>query len=147
MEREFVNQLDQHIICKKHIVKEEQSILHIVSNKSAVKCPFCGQSATKVHSRYQREIRDIPMQGRQTILLLEIRKMFCENAECRHKTFAESFDFVEEKGKKTKRLMEKILIGAEHLGVTRAVMELEAEGVKVSKSTVYEMRKKYKAFD
>ena len=33
----------------------------------------------KVHSVYQREIQDIPMPDKQTILLLNTRKMFCLN--------------------------------------------------------------------
>lgn len=48
----------------------------------------------KVHSVYQREIQDIPMQDKQTVLLLNTRKMFCLNENCSHKTFSERFAFI-----------------------------------------------------
>ncbi len=50
------------------------------------------------------------MQDKQTILLLNRRKIFCLNKNCTHKTFTERFDFVAPNGKKTKRLIDKILI-------------------------------------
>lgn len=36
--------------------------------------------------------------------------MFCKNPGCEHKTFSERFDFVAPNGKKTKRLVKRILI-------------------------------------
>ncbi|OYO59674.1 hypothetical protein CG709_18115 [Lachnotalea glycerini] len=50
-------------------------------------CPYCGHSSFSVHSTYQREIQDISLQDKQTILLLSVRKMFCDNPQCSHKTF------------------------------------------------------------
>ena len=35
--------------------------------------------------------------------------MFCVNPDCPHTTFAETFDFIEPKGKKSKRLLDKIV--------------------------------------
>ena len=29
---------------------------------SEVKCPYCGTLSSKVHSSYEREIQDLPMQ-------------------------------------------------------------------------------------
>ena len=35
--------------------------------------------------------------------------MFCNNPKCTHTTFAERFDFISNKGKKTKRLEDEII--------------------------------------
>jgi transposase len=52
-------------------------------------CPLCGQPSQRVHSRYTRQVRDLPYQGRQTVLQLTARKFFCDNAECPRKLFCE----------------------------------------------------------
>lgn len=49
---------------------------------SEVKCPYCGTLSSKVHSSYEREIQDLPMQNRKVILLVKTRKMFCSNCKC-----------------------------------------------------------------
>ena len=77
--------------------------------KKDVKCPFCGETSSKIHSIYQREIQDIPIQDKQAILLLNTRKMFCLNENCTHRTFSERFNFVAPNGKKTNRLLDKIM--------------------------------------
>ena len=52
-------------------------------------CPYCGYKSHKVHSTYIRTVSDLPILGRQTFLHLQMRKFFCHNDECSHKTFAE----------------------------------------------------------
>ncbi len=52
-------------------------------------CPYCGCTSNMVHSTYMRIVSDLPILGRQTILHLQMRKFFCHNDECSHKTFAE----------------------------------------------------------
>ena len=91
---------------------------------------------------YQREIQDIPMQDRQTILLLNARKMFCTNPDCDHKTFSERFDFIAPKGRKTKRLVDKILMTSVKLSSVSASALLKADSVKVCKSSICDLLKK-----
>ena len=52
-------------------------------------CPYCGCRSDKVHSRYMRNVTDLPILGRRTVLHLEMRKFFCHNEDCSRKTFAE----------------------------------------------------------
>lgn len=54
-------------------------IFHIASTIKELECPFCGSKTSKVHSVYQREIQDLPMQGKKVILLVDTRKMRCMN--------------------------------------------------------------------
>ncbi len=53
-----------------------------------------------VHSTYQREIQDLPIQDKQVILLVDTRKFFCYNPDCLHKTFAERHPFAAIKSEK-----------------------------------------------
>jgi transposase len=107
-----------------------------------VTCPYCGTESSKVHSVYQREIQDIPLQDKQTILLMNTRKMFCSNSECSHKTFAEKFDFVESHGKKTKRLIAKILTTSTKLSSVSASTLLKLDSIKACKSSICNLLKK-----
>jgi transposase len=52
-------------------------------------CPSCGQGASRVHSRYKRKPRDLPVSGRPVCLIIEVRRFFCDNTCCPRKTFAE----------------------------------------------------------
>ncbi len=54
-------------------------------------CLACGQGSTRVQSRYQRTVVDRPVGGRQIILLLQVRRFFCQNTDCPRRIFAESF--------------------------------------------------------
>ena len=106
MEQAFVKLLDENLECIDYKLKSDKIILLAKSARKSVFCPYCGCISDEVHSEYQREIQDIPMQDKQTILLLNTRK----NKDCTHKTFSERFDFISSNGKKTKRLIDKILI-------------------------------------
>jgi transposase len=52
-------------------------------------CPYCGKAAGRVHSEYERHLRDVPCGGLAVEIVLEVRRFFCDAAECHRKTFAE----------------------------------------------------------
>ncbi len=52
-------------------------------------CPYCCHSSHRVHSRYTRTIADLSILGHPVIITLEVRKFFCDNPQCKKKTFAE----------------------------------------------------------
>ena len=116
--------------------------MEIQSTKKEVECPYCHILSTKIHSIYQREIQDIPLHDKQTILLLRTRKMFCSNSFCKHKTFAERFDFVCPQSKKTNRLIEKILMTSVKLSSISASSLLKKESIQICKSSICDMIKK-----
>ena len=47
--------------------------------------------------------------GYRKVLFHSNRKMLCMNPDCAHTTFAETFAFLLPKGKKSKRLLDKIV--------------------------------------
>ncbi|WP_459548632.1 ISL3 family transposase [Nocardia sp. X0981] len=54
-----------------------------------VSCPGCGTSSWRVHSRYQRRLSDTAIGGREVLIRLQVRRLFCDNHECGRRTFAE----------------------------------------------------------
>lgn len=62
---EFIKLLDPAYELVQYHIKENKVIFHIASVITELECPFCGRKTSKVHSIYQREIQDLPMQGNQ----------------------------------------------------------------------------------
>ena len=54
-------------------------------------CPRCQSLNARIHSRYTRTVADLPCVGRRLILLLRVRRFFCDRPSCPQKTFAERF--------------------------------------------------------
>lgn len=59
-------------------------LIYFVSNREEVSCPFCGKPSSKVHSHYMRSFQDLPIQGRKVVVILNNRKLFCHNSECKN---------------------------------------------------------------
>lgn len=139
---EIIKSLSSNLECIDYKLKENQYVFTIRSIQREVVCPYCNKPSFKVHSVYQREIQDLPIQDKQLILLINTRKMFCDNTECDHKTFSEKFDFVEAHGKKTGRLVSKILTTSTKLSSISASVLLKSNSVKVCKSSICDLLKK-----
>jgi transposase len=57
--------------------------------RNAVNCPACGLPSRRLHSRYQRKLRDLPWQGRPATIWIDARRFRCLNTACARKTFTE----------------------------------------------------------
>lgn len=44
---------------------------------------------TPVHSRYRRRLSDTAITGREVVIRLRVRRLFCDNSDCGRRTFAE----------------------------------------------------------
>ena len=53
------------------------------------RCPLCGRRSGRVHSRYERTLADLPWGDHAVALRLRARRLFCDNARCERRTFAE----------------------------------------------------------
>jgi transposase len=72
-------------------------------------CPCCGTVSKRVHSHYQRTLRDLPASGRPVHLVMQVRRFFCEKSTCQRKIFAERFPSLTlPRVKFTKRLQEAL---------------------------------------
>lgn len=54
------------------------------------RCPDCCRVSHRVHSRYQRHLADLPWQGRAVTIILHVRRLRCDNENCRRRIFAEN---------------------------------------------------------
>jgi transposase len=63
--------------------------IEVETMKPAVPCPLCDRPSGRVHSRYRRNLGDLPWQGCVVRWRLEVRKFFCDNADCRRRIFTE----------------------------------------------------------
>jgi transposase len=52
-------------------------------------CSSCGSESGRVHSRYQRPLTDTGLGGREVLLVLTVRRFFCDHSGCAKRTFAE----------------------------------------------------------
>lgn len=52
-------------------------------------CPKCGLASSRVHSRYLRTVRDLPVGGGRLVLQLQVRRFRCANERCPAVTFVE----------------------------------------------------------
>lgn len=82
------------------------------------------------------------MQDKKVIIIINNRKMFCNNQLCDHKTFAETYKFLSPKGKKTKRLEDQIINISMNVSSITASNILSKNIAKVCKSTVCNLLKK-----
>lgn len=66
-------------------------ILTVRSAAAIAKCPLCGVVSRRIHSRYTRQVADLPSAGRKVRLRVNTRRFVCEVRHCRRQIFAERF--------------------------------------------------------
>jgi len=97
--------------------QERFLILTVVSTQEARACPVCGHSSTHVHSRYQRTLADLPVQGLRLRFRLSVRRFYCRIRECVRQVFCERLDgLARSYARQTQRLTACLELVAEALG-------------------------------
>lgn len=66
-------------------------IIPALSTQQSPCYPLCSPPAAHMHSRYTRQIADLPCAGQRVHLLILVRKGFCQMAACQRKIFVERF--------------------------------------------------------
>lgn len=66
-----------------------QMIFYVSSTQVLACCPACHQTAHRVHSRYERTLRDLPCVDFCLTILLQVCKFFCLNKTCKRRIFTE----------------------------------------------------------
>ncbi|MFJ5731518.1 transposase family protein [Streptomyces paradoxus] len=54
-------------------------------------CPDCGRFSDRVHHRYQRRLKDLPLAEQGLVIRLTVRRFIGGSADCQRRTFAEPF--------------------------------------------------------
>ena len=139
---EFIKELDADLDYLEHEITESEVIIYVASNRRLCRCPYCGRESMRIHSRYEKSFQDLPIMGKKTRIIIENRKFFCDNLDCTFTTFAERFDFLKQNGKKTKRLINKIIDISLNTSSVAASMTLKDGIADVGKSTICNLLKK-----
>jgi len=139
---ELIKLLDEHLDYVSHEISDDTITIHVISNREEAACPYCGFMSSKTHSTYERSLQDLPIMGMKTWIVIKNRKLFCLNPDCNHTTFAETFDFLPSKGKKSKRLLDKIVDVSLGVSSVDASIILKNGIVDVGKSTICNLLKK-----
>jgi zinc-finger of transposase IS204/IS1001/IS1096/IS1165 len=88
----------------------DELLVQVISSSLTACCPLCNAQAWRIHSRYTRQVADLPCAGQQITLRLTVRKFFCPNAACPRKIFAEQFpDLVASYARITHRLRKALV--------------------------------------
>ena len=139
---ELITLLDENLVCTSTDISADFIRFSVISTRQICICPSCQQASSRIHSRYSRNFQDLPIQDKKVVITLSNRKMFCDNASCHRTTFAETFSFLDNKAKKTKRLKETILEVSLTQSSVSAAAYLSQYVVDVKKSTICNYQKK-----
>jgi transposase len=142
---ELIKLLDSDLEYVSHEIDGNVIHIYVVSARKEAVCPYCGQSSGRVHSHYERRFLDLPMQGKKVEIIILNRKLRCDNPGCRHKTFAESFDCLPFKGKRSLRLTDEVVKIALEVSSVKASKMLKKGVADVGKSTICALLKKRRA--
>ncbi len=108
-----------------------------VSKQISPCCPLCGTHTARVHSRYTRQLVDLPCAGQRVRLQIQVRKYFCDVPSCARKIFAERLmPFVEPKARVTQRLSQIVQIIGLATGGRLGVRVTDRLGIQTSRMTI-----------
>src|SRR5258708_3428892 len=68
---------------------EEAITVVVTTTSSETECPLCHRRSARIHSRYVRQVADLPWMGCAVRLELHVRRFFCTNPECARWIFTE----------------------------------------------------------
>jgi transposase len=87
-------------------VAQDTVRLALTATAPQARCPCCAVSSSSIHSRYQRQLTDLPWGMRVVRLQLTVRKFVCRNTTCPRRIFTERLpDLVAPSARKTDRLI------------------------------------------
>lgn len=78
------------VVAVERIIANEAALTLVIRCcRDGALCPCCNQPSTRVHSRYQRRLADLPWHGVPVRLQLQTRRFFCQNPACQQRIFTE----------------------------------------------------------
>jgi transposase len=118
-------------------VSDKVLTITAISTQLSPCCPLCGTPASRVHSRYTRQIADLPCGGQRVRLRVQVRKYFCDVTTCARKIFAERLTpFVEPWARVTRRLYQIVQIIGLATGGRLGVRVTDRLGIQTSRRTI-----------
>src|SRR6266568_4013021 len=117
--------------------QEGRLCVSLLSTQPVSHCPMCGSVATRIHSRYQRRLTDLPSTGQPVRVLLAVRKFFCDMPTCPRKIFTERLaPLVAPSARMTVRLFQMVQIIGLATGGRLGVRVTDPMGIQTSRFTI-----------
>jgi transposase len=113
--------------------------LHIAATatRRRARCPLCRRCSTRIHSRYERTLADLPWCGLRVTIHLHTRRFVCRVPWCRRQIFTERLPaLTEPSSRRTTRLGERLLRTGFALGGAPGARLAQADGLSVSPRTL-----------
>ncbi len=119
------------------LVGDDGLTIRVLSEPTEVRCPLCGESADRVHSRAIRSLADLPWADVAVHLQVQIRKFFCDNPTCPRRIFRERLDGIAQvSARRTERQRAALLDLAVALGGEAGARMAAKRGMPVSPDTL-----------
>lgn len=88
-------------------VADDDEVIRVIARTrdAPVPCPVCGVATGKVHGYHVRTVADVPVDGRQVVARVRVRRLVCPVLGCRRQTFREQVPgLIERLQRRTTRL-------------------------------------------
>jgi transposase len=116
---------------------EEAITVVVTTSSSETQCPLCHGRSARIHSRYVRNVADIPWMGCAVRLELHTRRFFCLNKDCVRQIFTERMPtVVAPYARRTMRLTDVLTLIGFALGGVAGQRLVEGMGLVSSPDTL-----------
>lgn len=78
-----------NLVVRQAVVVDDNLMIDAAGCGPPGPCPQCQHPAARVHGRYWRHIAGLPVGGRQMTARLQVRRFFCDQSQCRRRTYVE----------------------------------------------------------
>jgi transposase len=112
-------------------------VVHMNALTAGARCHTCGNTSERIHSHYQRTLADLPWAHCPVRILIQLRKFFCDNADCKRRIFTEPIlELAPRYARKTKRLQDELYLIGYSLGGRAGAREADGLGREVGPDTL-----------
>lgn len=111
--------------------------LSVKSCSTQSQCPCCEQLSQRIHSHYQRKLKDLPCSSHAVQIVLNVRRFFCDNSACEQRIFTERLpELVVPHARRTQRVVTLMQQIGLLVGGSASVDVLAYMGITISRWTV-----------
>jgi transposase len=119
---------------------EQRLTLKVISVQPEGCCSACHAATRRIHSRYQRTLKDLPCSSYAVTLVLQVRKFFCINPTCERRIFTEQLPEVTARwARRTCRLAQHLVTIGLALGGAAGARLSQRIGYSVSRNPLLEL--------
>ncbi len=130
---------DPTVLILEKINSEDDDLITLIvrTRRTRPRCPSCNKPSSRIHSRYQRQVADLPWQGVTVRMQLLARKLFCLQEHCPQRIFCERIpSVVEAYARQTVRLNETLRLIGLMLGGQAGAFLADRLGIPISPDTL-----------